>query len=902
MIPILYESTETAFTSNGLGRLVECISCEVTEERNGVYECEFEYPISGRFCNEMMENGGAISVTHDDNGDRQAFDIYKYSAPIDGVVTFNAHHISYRLNGVIVTPFSANTCANALQGIKSHSANTNPFTFTTDKSVTAPYVVATPSNARGILAGKSGSILDIYGTGEYKFDMFNVGLYLHRGTDTDVQIRYGKNLTDITSVLDKSGTFNAIAPYWTNGEATVTLPEVYIAIAGATNIYCVPVDLTADFETKPTAGELRADANRYLSTINPNVPDENITIDFEALWQTTDYENVAALERVGLCDTVSIYFEALGVTQAQAKIIKVVYDVLRERYKSMEFGKVQTTLAEAVLGQSANSLQDLSAGQVIGASIITAAIIKSATARFAEIYVGGQGYNPGNIYLQTQSDETRGTISYSGLSFEAGGQDFSAFSANSKKANFEFGPQDEGSLYPLKNTLSLETIEDNYSEYWDAFEQAYGEIQVARVKVDNGAATQADKIIINSKNGARIELYDASGTGLLTQIVPRIFKQLFPNGNTATELGNDSNGSHLKLNSPNGTNVINLDTQNGSIFGNGVSVTGGTNTDTLSASGNATVGGTLGVTGAATLSGNTTVGGDLDVSGDETVGGTLGVTGATTLADATVNGYLDVTTRRASAYLTEQGWYRVLTITYPNAAYAVGAGGIQIDLIINRSVGQTNNETHRITLELALYNIGFVNEYSLSNYFGITKIRYNVNTTGPYYYGYVDIYYDLAVSNPVFVDFNVYAESLIKAAITAGTLQGVAPSPANETMLAVYTFAANTITDISNSFTLNTSGITGLTGKIHALYDASSGLVHLNFSAYAATTFGQRTPIYTCSNSRYVPKATTYGNGMIRLYNGEWYPYEVGIGTTGNIFQNLTGDATRVYGQITYPV
>lgn len=59
--------------------------------------------------------------------------------------------------------------------------------------------------------------------------------------------------------------------------------------------------------------------------------------------------------------------------------------------------------------------------------------------------------------------------------------------------------------------------------------------------------------------------------------------------------------------------------------------------------GNATIGGTLGVTGASTLSGNTTVGGTLGVtgastlSGNTTVGGTLGVTGAIT-ASSTING------------------------------------------------------------------------------------------------------------------------------------------------------------------------------------------------------------------------------------------------------------------------
>jgi hypothetical protein len=59
--------------------------------------------------------------------------------------------------------------------------------------------------------------------------------------------------------------------------------------------------------------------------------------------------------------------------------------------------------------------------------------------------------------------------------------------------------------------------------------------------------------------------------------------------------------------------------------------------------GNATIGGTLGVTGASTLTGNTTIGGTLGVTGASTligntaVGGTLTVTGAIT-ATSTING------------------------------------------------------------------------------------------------------------------------------------------------------------------------------------------------------------------------------------------------------------------------
>lgn len=116
MIPILYPQSETRFRNNGLGRLVDCISCVVTEERNGIYECEFQYPVTGQHYSDIQE-GRIIFCTHDDTRTGQPFEIYKRSAEINGVVTFNASHISYRLSKVTLEPFTATSCAHALSEI-----------------------------------------------------------------------------------------------------------------------------------------------------------------------------------------------------------------------------------------------------------------------------------------------------------------------------------------------------------------------------------------------------------------------------------------------------------------------------------------------------------------------------------------------------------------------------------------------------------------------------------------------------------------------------------------------------------------------------------------------------------------------------------------------------------------
>ena len=383
MIPILYRADEFFFLSNGLGRLTECSECTVTEERNGIFECEFKYPITGRFYQYMIDEGGTIAVIHDDKHDIQPFDIYSYSAPIDGVVTFFAHHISYRLANIIVSPFQAVSCALAIDGLKTHSLNRNDFTFWTNKATNGNFNLTHPDNIRALLGGQEGSILDVYGTGEYEFDKYQVKLYLNRGVDTGVTIRYGKNLTDIVRKYDEGQTYNAVAPYWTDGTDTIMLsdfivlsPDAPLTLAPWTadtgdyitddngeiiyfqyvNIQPVPLDLSAEFQDMPTEAELRQKALDYLANNQPWTPRDNITIDFVQLWQTPEYEDVASLQRVSLCDTVSIYYPELGVTAANAKIIKVVYNVLTERYDSMEVGTPKTSFADYLKGDIAAAI------------------------------------------------------------------------------------------------------------------------------------------------------------------------------------------------------------------------------------------------------------------------------------------------------------------------------------------------------------------------------------------------------------------------------------------------------------------------------------------------------------------------------------------------------------------
>lgn len=348
MIPILYESNETEFTSNGLGRLRDMIRCECTEERNGVYECVFEYPVTGLHYSDILL-GRIIFAEHDESGDAQPFDIYAYSRPVNGIVTFYAQHISYRQNGIVVSERNINSSGAAIRGLTVNPLPSNPFTYETSviKNGYLPYSDGTPRSVKDFLGGGEGSILDTYG-GEYEFNRFHVALWEHRGKTRDITIRYGINMTEFSDDLDYSESYNACVPYWQNDDTIVKGNMVVLdsMLYNGRN-YCVPLDLSDKFESQPVSGSLEYMAYQYMRNNQTYLPSRNIKVNFIKLADTEEYKQFAPLQKCLLCDSVTVVFPRYNM-EGTFKIVKVVWDVLQERYTEMELGNLSISLAEAL--------------------------------------------------------------------------------------------------------------------------------------------------------------------------------------------------------------------------------------------------------------------------------------------------------------------------------------------------------------------------------------------------------------------------------------------------------------------------------------------------------------------------------------------------------------------------
>lgn len=338
MIPILYSATESSFSNLGIGKLTDTLSCFVTEERNGEYELEMTYPSAGvNFSSIAVQN--IILAKANQYDDAQPFRIYSVSKPLNGICTINARHISYDLSGAIVIgSVTASNAGQALSNMASHADGASAFTFHSDNATTAEFSVTVPASFRALMGGVEGSVLDVYG-GEYHYDKFLVENLASRGANRGYTIRYGKNLIDIEQEEKCTNVYTGVVCYYDaeDGVSVGNIVSTGISLGYTRNLL---VNVSDYFEEAPTSDALTDYAQTYIDAHELTTPQISITVSFQQIDE--DYR-----DRVTLCDTVTVFFENLGVN-AQAKIVKTVYDTLLERYESISVGSIRNNLADTV--------------------------------------------------------------------------------------------------------------------------------------------------------------------------------------------------------------------------------------------------------------------------------------------------------------------------------------------------------------------------------------------------------------------------------------------------------------------------------------------------------------------------------------------------------------------------
>lgn len=407
MKPILYDADRTSFPAgvdNGLGVLADAMSCKVTQELNGQYELELHYPVEGIHYGEVALRS-ILRATVGPDGKPQPFRVYRIVPGMNGTAAIYARHIAYDLGGYVVSPFTAADAPSAVAAIKSHALPAGmPFTLTTDKTTVAAMNVTVPASAWGLLGGQQGSLLDVYG-GEYEFDEWTVRLLTRRGADRGVSVRYGKNLTDLTQDASCANCYTGVVPYWRGNDVTVTAAPVYAeGDFGYTRL--MPLDLSSSFEQQPTQEQLQAAAASYIKQNRIGVPAVSWDVKLALLAQSSGYEDVAFLEQIYLGDTVGVYFHRLGV-DAKARVNKIVWDCLLDRYDSVALGSVKANIAATIAGQQKeiDAKPSVSLVEQISSSL-AAALLGANGGSVRLLDTNGDG-EPDELYIADNPDPTK---------------------------------------------------------------------------------------------------------------------------------------------------------------------------------------------------------------------------------------------------------------------------------------------------------------------------------------------------------------------------------------------------------------------------------------------------------------------------------------------------------------
>ena len=486
MTPILLK----ADAKKKIGWLSECTACEVTEERNGVYELELVYPIGAAHSNDIVTDC-YIKAKPNQTSANQLFHIYKVSKPINGEFTVYAEHVSYILSGYPVPTGNAQVAINAiLTAAKNQLGKATGFTAaTTDISLSSSVNLSNVS-ARAALGGVEGSVLYTYG-GEYEFDNYTIRLHKSRGKDNGVRIAYGKNMTELKCDVDMSASYTGIFGYVKTDDVNLT-SSYNITNASGISTRILVRDFSSDFGSNaPTQSSLDAAVKKYAEDNDINSIKASVTVSFVNLAQSPEYANIAPLETVNLCDTVTIYHKELGVN-IKAKVIKTVYDTIAEKYTKIELGSARANMS-SIISQTVKEATDAKNIAISSKSEVTAAYQEAIANATAAITGNSGGYirlnpseNPQELLIMNTADASTATKIWrwnlSGLGYSSTGYSGTYKTAITQDGHIVADFIDTGTL--TANIIKAGIMQSANGEF--SFNLESGHIEASDINITGG--------------------------------------------------------------------------------------------------------------------------------------------------------------------------------------------------------------------------------------------------------------------------------------------------------------------------------------------------------------------------------------------------------------------------------
>ncbi|EGO8908224.1 hypothetical protein D5674_13960 [Enterococcus faecalis] len=348
MIPVIFKPGEKDFTTNGLGRLIDSTRCEITEEANGKYELEMDYPAISRFS-DYFENGYQIKAKPNDLEEYHIFEIKQtFKDTFTNSIVIYAQSRTYKLGNrqVRLVTVDNRNGAEAMRLIEQNMDEPCDIKLHSDIN-TASSTVFEARNVLNCIAGEQGSLLQYWG-GEIKREPFKLSLLRRRGRDNVGTVRYGKDLKGLTIKFDWQSIVTKVLPFAElQSGADGTSQRIYgdavksEYINKYPDVYAQYVQFTEDQGVKDLSS-LNKVAGKYFTTLYPgsDKPKVSIELEIEKLTDSEEAKEFAKMRNYNLFDTFTVYHKLYDI-DIQTKVTGIVYDALAEKTIKITAGDIQ---------------------------------------------------------------------------------------------------------------------------------------------------------------------------------------------------------------------------------------------------------------------------------------------------------------------------------------------------------------------------------------------------------------------------------------------------------------------------------------------------------------------------------------------------------------------------------
>ena len=344
----VYEENEKNFNNNGI-KILKPLQAIITKEDNGDYYLDLKDKIDNL---EYYQSGFIIRVSTP--WGKQGFRISNPKIQ-NKYITCRAYHLYFdTANYLIEDAYVVDkNCNDALDHLNNATDKKTPFSFISDIQNEKSYRCVRKSLEEAL-----SDVIDRWG-GHLKRDNFHIEIRDTIGEDRGIVLKYGKNITNITSEENWDNVVTKILPVGKDG---LELPEKYIELEE--EIYNIPYSKVIEFSQDVSEDNFKDENGILNETAYQNALIEDLRNQAKEYLENNKFPKVnysvnAYIKDVSdVGDTLYILHPKCNINIV-TNVIAIQYDCILEKYIKIEFGNFKSKLKNLIPSIKDNITKDV---------------------------------------------------------------------------------------------------------------------------------------------------------------------------------------------------------------------------------------------------------------------------------------------------------------------------------------------------------------------------------------------------------------------------------------------------------------------------------------------------------------------------------------------------------------